>query len=110
MDLVREILIKVESSSNEYLRFEGEKAEHVVIMGDAGLLICHPTKDGPFIKSVGVERLTWAGHDFLSSMRDDTIWNKAKEHVLTPGASWTFDILKEWAKQELRTKLGLPVQ
>jgi hypothetical protein len=41
-------------------------------------------------------------------MRDDTVWKKAKEHVLKPGASWTFDILKEWLKAEAKSRLGLP--
>jgi hypothetical protein len=42
-------------------------------------------------------------------MRDDTIWKKAKEQVLKPGASWSFEILKEWAKHELKQKFGLPM-
>jgi len=41
-------------------------------------------------------------------MRDDTLWKQAKEHVLIPGASWTFEILKDWAKYEIKTKLGIP--
>jgi hypothetical protein len=39
------------------------------------------------------------------------VWNTAKEKILRPGASWTFDLLKEslkaLARQQL-AKVGLP--
>jgi hypothetical protein len=41
-------------------------------------------------------RLTWAGHDFADAISEDNVWNKAKEHVLKPTASWTFDILMKY--------------
>jgi len=56
--------------------------------------------------------LTWAGHDFLDAMRDDTIWKKAKEKVLAPtgkeivGAS--FAVLLGWLRYEAAQKLGIP--
>jgi hypothetical protein len=53
-------------------------------------------------------RLTWAGHDFLDSCRDSTTWNKAKSAVLKLGTSWTFEMLKEYLKWEVRQRLHLP--
>lgn len=55
-----------------------------------------------------LQKMTWAGHDFLDSMRDDTIWKKAQEKVLKPIGGVAFDVLKEWLKAEMRSKLGLP--
>lgn len=55
-----------------------------------------------------VFRLTWAGHEFADAVRSDTLWKKAKEHVIKPSASWTFGVLGEWLKAELKTGLGLP--
>lgn len=81
--------------------------EHVALLSEAGLLsvIDASSHDGGHYI---IQRLTWTGHEFLDSVRDDGLWKKAKEHVLKPGASWTFDILKEWAKHEVKQRLGLP--
>ena len=51
-------------------------------------------------------RLTWAGQDFADAISSDTLWCKAKENVLKPAGSWTFDVLKEWLKAEILQ--GLP--
>ena len=110
MDLIRKILITIEEAPPGFVKFNGEDARHVELMVDAGLLFASIVPAGRGDIYANVERLSWAGHDFLNSMRDETIWRKAKEKVLIPGASWTFDILKEWAKYELQKQLGLPVQ
>jgi len=94
-------------------RFEAENMKRnmdlIQLMIDAGLVegITRRDQDGKYTGAV-VSRLTWAGHDFLQSVRNDALWNKAKNQVMKSGASWTFDILKEWAKHELKQKLGLP--
>ncbi len=52
--------------------------------------------------------LTWAGQEFLSAAKDDSLWTKAKETVLKPGASFTFDRLFDWLKGQVGGALGLP--
>jgi hypothetical protein len=49
--------------------------------------------------------LTWEGHDFLDAARDDTIWKAARDKIIKPGMSWTFSILLEWLKQEVRRRV-----
>jgi hypothetical protein len=49
--------------------------------------------------------LTWEGHEFLDAMRDDTVWKKAKENVIKPGASWTVQLLFEWLKAEIKQRV-----
>ena len=63
--------------------------------------------DPPLPVAVDIFRLTWAGCDFADSINDETIWNKAKENILKPGASWTFVLLGEYLKALLAEKLGL---
>lgn len=115
MDLVRLLLLRSEGDKDAEHDCEKfsvqERAYHVQLLIDAGLVEGTARRDakGDFTGAV-VSRLTWAGHDFLQSIRDDTLWKKAREHVLKPGASWTFDILKEWARHELRQRLSLPLQ
>lgn len=114
MELVRLLLMRSEGEEDAATACEKytveERAYHVQLLIDAGLVEGTAVRgpQGAFIGAV-VSRLTWAGHDFLQSVRDDSVWQKAKENVLKPGASWTFDILKEWAKHELKQKLGLPL-
>jgi hypothetical protein len=115
MDSIRLLLIRSEGNkaADSLIKREftvPEIAYHVQLLIDAGLVEGRALTDevGTFNGSI-VSRLTWAGHDFLDAMRDDTVWKKAKERVLKPGASWTFDILKEWLKAEAKSKLGLPL-
>jgi hypothetical protein len=85
---------------------------HVALLIEADLV--HGTFTELNLQPAGgaIFRLTWAGHDFLDAARDDTVWHAAKEKILKPGASWTFDLLKAalraLAAQQL-AKLGLPI-
>lgn len=113
MDLVRLLLMRSEGDEEAEKAAKEfsveERAYHVQLLIDAGLVegVVRRDPNGKFTGAV-VSRLTWAGHDFLQSIRDSSLWNKAKKQVLQSGASWTFDILKEWAKHEMKQKLGLP--
>ena len=48
--------------------------------------------------------LTWAGHDYLDSIRDDQIWAVAKDGVKQAGGL-TFDLLKSLAKGLVKKKI-----
>ena len=41
------------------------------------------------------ERLTWEGHEFLDSIRDDSIWKKIKKEFSQNSISMTFDLVKK---------------
>ena len=118
MDLVRTILQKVESSEDpwglhETLDIEGytqnQISYHIKLLHEAGLL------DAQEVSEMGRDgfrwwpgSLTWAGQDFLNAAKDDSLWKKAKETVIKPGASFTFDLLLAWLKAQVTTTLGLP--
>ena len=118
MDLIRKLLLYFEGKDSpecvEVPSVEDYDSTtiktHLVLMYDAGLLRCEPIKSSTSDRVIRVIpfELTWAGHDFLQTMRDENLWKKAKEHVLKPGASWSFEILKEWAKHELKQRLAIP--
>src|SRR3569833_1063146 len=108
MDVVRSLLQQIEATKEGYTFVRGIDAQHAAILIDAGLIHGHLHRsDAHGVMSANIERLTWSGLDFLDSMREDTLRNKAKERVLVPGVSWTFDILKEWLKFEAKKKLGI---
>ncbi|MBN2684956.1 MAG: DUF2513 domain-containing protein [Pontiellaceae bacterium] len=115
MDLIRDIMFKIEESENNlyepfHVFIDGVDDEtvsyHVWLLDDAGLILAEnaTTCSG---YEIDAKCLTWKGHEFLQSIRDDTVWNKAKEKVLKPAASWSFTLLSEWLKMEASHKLGL---
>jgi hypothetical protein len=61
----------------------------------AGLIkgIAHET-DQHGVYWVDVDRLTWAGHDFLDSARNREIWNQTKRVVAEKKGSVSFEMLK----------------
>ena len=112
MDLVREIAKKVaEMPPGGFL--EGMSGVdphlfgfHVKLMLEAGLV------EGSVSDLLGNEppiafitRLTWDGCEFLDQVRDPGLWAKAKETVIKPTASFSFELLKGWLKAELQQSL-----
>ena len=114
MDLSRHILQDIEKvpaghTINQITPYPGFSAQeyigHVDLLLDAGFLKgrveCYVTQ------RLQIDRITWQGLDFLQAMRDDTIWKKAKSHVIKETGSWTFSLLLEYLKMEARQKIGL---
>jgi hypothetical protein len=113
MDLIRKILIDVEAADADgpMVSFDDPHAAYqVALMKDAGLLEASISEDGFGRPSNAfVIRLTWDGHEFLDASRDSKIWKLAKDHIIKPGASWTFQVLMEWLKREAQQRfLGVP--
>lgn len=110
MDLIRRIALEVEGMEHGNvlvnMREEGVDdstfAMHVVWMKEAGLITAFvQTYESGEPPSVRVQRLTWAGCEFVDAIRDDNLWQKAKANVLKPGMSFTFDVLKDYLKTEI---------
>lgn len=82
---------------------------HVYIMWQAGLVeaIDVSTNGDPGPAAI-LSSVTWDGHDFLDAAKDNTVWEKAKKNVLSSGASFTFDLLKELLVLWAKGPLGLP--
>jgi len=114
MDLIRELMLKLESlPSDGIVRF---RAEDVAIQIDGykpeevfyhlGLI-----KEGSLIDSAGSGRmgsiefagLTWAGHDFLDSVRSPDVWDNTKK-VAAAAGGFTVDLLVATAKTYLEAK------
>lgn len=59
--------------------------QHIIvkILADAGLLDSYePTYGDDRIYAFSVGSLTWAGHDFLDKIRENTLWNRTKDNAL----------------------------
>lgn len=106
MDLIRDLLLKLESldksptatvvihSYDEELRFEGitpdEVEYHLLLIREAGLI-------EPPHRSDLFQRLSWAGHDFVDSVRDPDIWARTKQGAEAV-KGFTVDLLVDFAK------------
>ena len=109
MDIVRTIILNIEDDKYQhgaYVTLDGvsnrDCALHVALLFDAGLAEGRLVRtDSSGIVAASVERLTSAGHDFCDGIRNDKIWNKAKEQILKPGASYGLSILVEYVKLHL---------
>lgn len=97
MDLVREILLKVEE-----IPFDG--AFHDIAVDGRSpnevsyhVMLLH---EGRFIEAMDLGvcwkpmRLTYGGHEFLDAARNDTVWEKAKTAVVKSTGVLTLEGLK----------------
>ena len=119
MDLIRALMLKLEAlpvdghsifaigPSDEELAVDGASFDqidyHLGLLRKQGFLDCpgEPMLSGKF----PFRGLTWAGHDFLDSIRDDDVWRKTKTHAQQQVGSWTVDILASLAKAIIKAKL-----
>ena len=117
MDLIRQILLRVEASppfehifaSN--MLVDGYNRDeiiyHVVQLIDAGLLVgkVMSTMDGGAPECV-VTAMTWEGHEFIDAARADTVWNAAKAQAKKMAGSLTFGAMKTLLIAEAAKLLG----
>lgn len=121
MDLVRDLLLEIEGGRRafelmtpeiaEILGEEGagkmprEQAElieyHLALLDEAGLITIQAKLSG----AVGqIGQITWAGHDFLDTIRDPAIWRETKAGAKQAGG-FSLDLLKALAKGLIKKKI-----
>ena len=110
MDLIRALMLSFEGETEIDLSdySEDQQVYHSALLLDAGFIDGRPRTDGKGeISSVHVFRLTWEGHEFIDSARNDTVWNKAKDKFTKAGVDVGIDILKAILKSLMMDKLGM---
>lgn len=100
-DLVREILFAIEKDENATghgwidLRIENHSLEevsyHVQLLDEAGLIRGTDLSTQTSYQW-RPDRLTWYGHEFLDSVRDKSVWERAKKELEKTG-NFSFEIL-----------------
>lgn len=101
MNLARSILFKLEKRQDYVgftdLEIEGYSSDkisyHVMLLSEAGLIEAMnlSTHGGPDWRAV---RLTWDGHEFLETSRDESRWKNAIEIMTKNGGGLAFEVLK----------------
>ena len=111
MDVIRLLLLKLEGDEKAAEKLKAY--DEPLVLYNAALLVDSGLVEGDVARGVKNEPLgvvmthmTWAGHDFLDAARDETLWKKAKQKVMGPAASFSFEIVKEYLKAEIKQRLG----
>jgi Hypothetical protein (DUF2513) len=102
-DLVRKLLVYFEEKPGpEHIEIPPIKGYdeltikyHLVLLHDAGLLRCEPVTSSSSDRVISVLpfELTWDGHEFLAKIRDDGLWRKTKDTILSKGGQLTFNTI-----------------
>jgi hypothetical protein len=115
MNLVRAILVQVEANNDladwAPLSFPDRSAEevsfHVCIMAEGGLLEATDSSSLGGHFEWHATRLTWAGCEFLDTIRNDTVWKQVVSAIAREGGPASFAIVKALAfhflKQHFKT-------
>ena len=77
-----------------------------MLLNEAGLL---DAIDASSMKGINwiPRRLTWQGHEFLESARDNATWNKEKG-IMSKTDGFVFEVAKPLLISMLKQQLGLP--
>ncbi|MCE5232469.1 MAG: DUF2513 domain-containing protein [Mizugakiibacter sp.] len=104
MELVRKILLALESGQAN-LPIDGYDDDiiryHKALVIEAGLADGSTLKTGVGSREVPADvmltKLTWAGHEFLDTVRSDSVWAKTKQTFASKGLDMTLDLVKSVA-------------
>ena len=116
MDLVREIMLKVEAlPAGPPVLYRMGEVEDLVLLNHLEMLIEAGLVRGKISRSqgsrgdvIGISTLTWEGHEWVDAVRDPRVWDEAKTTLLESGGSLSFELTKAVATRILRMRVGLP--
>ena len=117
MELIRRILFHLEKSDEmpKADAFEGSDPKYVVrhigLTIDAGFVTgieyTETTSGAMGILLQPAPRLTWAGHDFLDSARDEGVWKKVQQRAKKVSGTMAYAVLVELLKETTLQQLNL---
>jgi hypothetical protein len=115
LELLREILLAVELAEGPFdltdARLGGhsfpELAHHAELLIEAGLIKGEVvySDSGGLPVYVRILRLTWAGHEFLATARDERTWQQALGSCPQGPAAVSFEVLCEVLAEASRARL-----
>jgi hypothetical protein len=119
MELVRRLLLEIEAAPQKASwkdltpKDDDEEAErilaHLKLIEEAGLTKSIVVNMQGHRLPQDIE-LTWAGHEFLDSVRDTEVWRRTKAgagKMGTAGLQLMLEMGKAYAKQVAQERLGL---
>lgn len=115
MELVRDLLLLIENNDDRReLKIPDDwnrevVAYHLKIL-DQAEYVKNNTKWADNQPMRLIASLTWDGHEFLDSIKNNNIWIKTKEGIKGKGfelGSVPIDVIKDYAKLQAKNLLGM---
>jgi len=117
LELIRQILLRIEETDDIQLLFDEYNERHRLIQYHllllreadliAGLVVVECDGGELVTQIVSKPRLTWSGHEFLDVARDETTWNQAKERVGKSVGTVAMSVLSALLIEISKRQLGL---
>ena len=118
LDLVRDILLKSETYNDNPPMYPESFSDlnsnqdvinyHLLLLHQAGFIDAYDVSTlGRRYKQYAVQNLTFAGCDYLDSVRDKDIWDTVKSKLQSVGSSATIEVVKALANSVIQQQLGL---
>ena len=110
MELCRKILFAIEEEYIDVairnLKIENypmeQVAYHCKILHEAGLVSDYEAKyGGNHIISFDVGSITWNGHEYLDTIRQDSRWNEIKKQIISKSLPMTIDVITRVASSSI---------
>jgi hypothetical protein len=116
MDLVREIMLKIEAlPAGPPVLYRVSEVEDLVLLNHLEMLIDAGLLRGKISRSqgargdvIGISTLTWEGHEWIDLVRDPRVWDEAKATLQENGGALSFELTKAVATRIHRVRMGLP--
>ena len=114
-DLIRQILLTVEAANaDERISdndIDGCTPEHfhhnAILLTEAGFVHAMILQN---LETTLIESLTWEGHEFLDSIRDDATWDKIKMVAKEKSISLSFAAIKAIEQHFFNAKFHLKAE
>ncbi len=117
-ELLRNLLFQIETSGPETPDTDIDPGEehprtivyHLKLLEDAGYLTLNWVREGDLelhSPIVPCSSITNAGHDFLDTIRDDTVWKKTREKLALVGGTAALDTVNKVATAISLKLMGL---
>ncbi len=111
MELIRLLLLEVEqgkASAGLEAYSDEQQSYHAALLVEKGLVEGEVVRNNHGFPTVAAMiHLTWEGHDFLDSARNETIWKKAIALVKSKGVEASIELMKQLLVQLTKSELGL---
>jgi Hypothetical protein (DUF2513). len=115
-DVIRHILVEMEKMNHPQLMKhilepydKNTISFHIALLLDAKYIEAKMIR--PQRRSVCaifmLERITFAGHEFLNNIRNDNIWNKTKSEAAKIGETVSLGVIKSIAEKFILLHLGM---
>lgn len=117
LDLLRNILLKMEALGagtkrlHQFRCLNDDDAVltlHIQLLIDAGFIeVTDEVYTGDGTKDFLIQRITFAGYDYLDTVRNDDTWLEIKQRLKKVGESVSLDIVKSLGVAIIKQNLGI---